>query len=384
MSVRALYRLISFVLLAVATLSVAHASAESDRQLERIRQRITRLEVELDRLRRDERGILGELERLSAEIQLREAEQQAVTIEVDAVRERISLQSASLGTLREAQERRCDYLRFRLREQYKAGENGWLRRWLDDAGASVGSKGFRYADFLSSRDARILQDYRESEESIERERRELLVQETELDRASESLAAARRRLRTARRRHSTQLDLIRTDSHRRETALTELRNAADDLGAWVGGLPEPDRAGLASPELDIRKFRGLLDWPAGGVVSTGFGTQIHPRFKTKIPHPGLDIEGTFGSPIESIFEGAVVYAAWMRGYGLTAIIDHGGQVLSIYAHASALLIEPGDRIEAGQKIGLVGDSGSLRGSYLYFEIREGGKPVDPKVWMRQR
>lgn len=366
--------------LALASLSVSQASAESDRRLERIRQRITRLEVELELLRSNELGILGELEKLSAEIQLREAEQQAVTIEVDAVRERITLQTATLDTLRDAQGRRREYLRFRLREQYKAGENGWLRRWLDDAGASVNRKGFRYADFLSSRDARILQNYRESEQQIEREQRVMLVQEAELDRASQSLAVARRTLRTARRRHSTQLDLIRTDSHLRETALIELRNAADDLGAWVAG----SRVELTDPGLNVGKFRGLLDWPAAGEVSTGFGTQIHPRFKTKIPHPGLDIEGSFGSPIKSIFEGEVVYAAWMRGYGLTAIVDHGGQVLSIYAHASALLVEPGDHINAGQRIGLVGDSGSLRGSYLYFEIRESGKAVDPAVWMRQR
>ncbi|MDH3627502.1 MAG: peptidoglycan DD-metalloendopeptidase family protein [Acidobacteriota bacterium] len=363
---------------------VVDASSDSTARLEQLRQQIQRLELELERLKRDERGILGKLERLSAEIQLREVEQQAVKLEVDSVRESIAGQSASLATLREAQEQRRTYLQFRLREQYKAGENHWLRRHLDDSGSSTGGEGIRYASFLSSRDARILSEYRESEATIEVERKKLLGQEQELGRVSSELVNARKRLRNARSLHTTRLESIRTDSRRRETALAELRTAADDLGDWVGGFQEQGRRPAGAAGLDVRKFKGLLDWPGRGKVSSGFGTQIHPRFKTRVPHPGLDIEGSFGSPIHSVFEGEVVFAAWMRGYGLTAIVDHGSEVLSIYAHASALLVESGERVDAGQRIGLVGDSGSLRGSFLYFELREVGKPVDPARWLRPR
>ena len=111
---------------------------------------------------------------------------------------------------------------------------------------------------------------------------------------------------------------------------------------------------------------------------------MHPRFKTRVPHPGLDIDAPDGTRIRTVFDGRVVFAAWMRGYGLTAIVDHGNGLLSIYAHASVLMVEPGDRLGRGEIIGAVGDTGSLRGAYLYFELREDGRPTDPGQWLRPR
>ena len=85
-----------------------------------------------------------------------------------------------------------------------------------------------------------------------------------------------------------------------------------------------------------------------------------------------------------IQDGVVVFSQWFRGYGLTIIVDHGGTWLSVYSHASALLAEKGEHVRRGQKIAVVGDSGSLRGPYLYFEIRKDGRPVDPDGWLRLR
>ena len=134
----------------------------------------------------------------------------------------------------------------------------------------------------------------------------------------------------------------------------------------------------------MHKFKGLLERPGRGRVIAGFGTVVHPRFHTEVPHPGWDIEAPFGSDISSVFDGQVVFADWMRGYGLTAIVDHGGGVLSIYAHASVLLVQSGETVSAGETLGKVGDTGSLRGPFLYFELRIDGRPVDPQSWLRGR
>jgi septal ring factor EnvC (AmiA/AmiB activator) len=111
---------------------------------------------------------------------------------------------------------------------------------------------------------------------------------------------------------------------------------------------------------------------------------VHPRFKTTVPHPGWDIEAPEGSPFRSVFDGRVAYAAPLHGYGLTVVVDHGQGVASVYAHAAALVVAAGENVARGQELGRVGDSGSLRGTYLYFELREGGKPSDPGRWLRPR
>ena len=103
-----------------------------------------------------------------------------------------------------------------------------------------------------------------------------------------------------------------------------------------------------------------------------------------MPHPGLDIDGRAGADIRCIFDGRVVFSSWMRGYGLTAIVDHGGGFLSVYAHASVLLVEAGERVVRGQSLGKIGDTGSLRGPFLYFELRVDGEPTDPERWFRPR
>jgi len=187
-------------------------------------------------------------------------------------------------------------------------------------------------------------------------------------------------LQGSRRQRSRLLNTLRVDQTKREAAIGELRAAGEELSRIAGSLS----AESALPSLDMRKFRGLLGWPATGKVSAAFGTVVHPRFKTEVPHPGLDIEGRLGADIRCVFGGTTVFAAWMRGYGLTTILDHGGGMLSIYAHASVLLVEPGQEVVAGQLLGKVGDTGSLRGTYLYFELRVDGRPTDPVPWLRRR
>jgi septal ring factor EnvC (AmiA/AmiB activator) len=136
--------------------------------------------------------------------------------------------------------------------------------------------------------------------------------------------------------------------------------------------------------LDVHTFRGLLDWPAEGPVSARFGTVVHPRFKTEVPHPGLDIDAPEGRAFRSVFDGRIAYAAPLTGYGLTVVVEHGNGVVSIYAHASVLVVAAGESVTRGQELGRVGDSGSLRGPYLYFELRDGGRPADPMTWLRRR
>lgn len=355
-------------------------SGEREARLRAIRSEIVRLEGEVSDLRARERGVLGELERLGAELRLAAKESEEVSLQLDEVEAAIELRTATLRELEQAQERRRAYLAFRLREIYKEGPEQAVRRFIGGAEVEEFWSGLRYATYLSERDGQILDEYRAGAERLVEEREALVGRQAELRRLESELAATRKRVGAARTRRTRLLNEVRDDRDRREAAIGELRSAADLLGELVDSL-QPDGSQAL---IDVRKFRGLLDWPADGEVGAGFGTMVHPRFKTRVPHPGLDIEGDFSNPIRSIFDGRVVFAAWMRGYGLTAIVDHGNGVLSVYAHASVLLVEAGQAVTRGQSMGRVGDTGSLRGPFLYFELRVDGKPTDPTVWLRPR
>ena len=349
-------------------------------RLQAMREEIRRLETELAALRGRERGVLGELENLGAELRLREAEGREVSLRLDDVRDSIESRSSEIREIESAQERRRRYLGFRLREIYKDGPEQLLRPFLSDDRAGRFWDGLRYAVFLSERDGRVLRQYRGGIVRLGQEREALRARESDLVGLETELGRARARLESARARRSRLLAAVRDDARRREEAIRELRGAADDLTRLVDSLGP----GETGPGLDIHKFRGLLDWPASGKVSAGFGTVVHPRFKTRVPHPGLDIDGEEGADIKAVFDGRVVFAAWMRGYGLTVIVDHGEDVLSVYAHASVLIVEPGEAVVRGQTLGKIGETGSLHGPYLYFELRVGGRPADPTSWLRPR
>jgi septal ring factor EnvC (AmiA/AmiB activator) len=85
-----------------------------------------------------------------------------------------------------------------------------------------------------------------------------------------------------------------------------------------------------------------------------------------------------------VYAGHVVFTGWFKGYGNLIILDHGGDYYTLYAHVAEILVKEGDDVRQGQRIGTVGDTGSLAGPRLYFEVRHGGKPQDPSDWLRQR
>lgn len=368
------------MVLILLTTAPGRGQGESERRLQGMRDELRRLRQELAGLSQSERGLLGELERLGGELRLRRAELESVEARLDEVETAIAQRGAELTRLEAEQDERRGYLAFRLREIYKAGPDQSLRRLVGGEEAAQYLDGLRYATYLSERDRKVLADYRESATRVERERSALEEQRADLAELRDELDGRRRELERARGARNRRLTELQEDQSQRRDAIAELEVASAELEGLIGSLAG-ERPGTG---LDVRKFRGLLDWPSAGRVTSGFGNEIHPRFKTRIPHPGIDMAADFGDPIHAVFDGRVAFAAWMRGYGLTAIVDHGSGVLSVYAHASVLMVEPGERVGRNQRIGAVGDTGSLKGAYLYFELRVDGKPVNPVHWLRRR
>jgi len=347
-------------------------------ELEALTTEIGTLAAELVQLRGRERSVLGELEQFDAELLLRETEVRQASLQLEDVNGAIEGHDSNLTRLDRAQAERRRYLAFRLREIYKAGWDQMLQRVLIGGRDESYWEGLRYASLLSERDAQVLDGFYVDEQRTSVERLALAERREELATLHRELARRREGVAAARRDRASVLEGIRRDEGQRRTALVELRAAAEELGRMAEAL----RASGESDALAIEPFKGLLEWPTAGELSAGFGSVVHPEFKTKIPHPGWDIAARFGANVQTVFDGEVVFADWMRGYGLTAIVDHGTGVLTIYAHASMLLVQTGERVVRGQILGKVGETGSLRGPYLYFELRVDGEAIDPASWLR--
>ncbi|AXT38145.1 peptidase M23 [Alteromonas sp. BL110] len=127
----------------------------------------------------------------------------------------------------------------------------------------------------------------------------------------------------------------------------------------------------------LAKRKGKLPAPVKGRIRHLFGS----RRQGQVSWKGIVIDGAEGDPVKSIAPGRVLYADWLRGFGLVAIIDHGEGYMSVYGHNQALLKQAGDDVSQGERIALVGRSGGQEYPNLYFEIRHKGKALNPKAWL---
>ena len=369
---------------AIGTLTAIAAppapSPDPQHRLSGLTRDIARLRAERQELESKENGLLGDLAKLDAALTLATAQRHAVDVRLTEARSRRDALNGDLAALAAVQKSRAPYVAARLREIYKRGPQGLLAQAVSPVKGGDATEGLRYASYLARRDATQFSAWRDTGRRLAAERLEASGQAKHLEALEQDASRAESEIAATQRERSDLLGRIRGDREQHDRALSELEAAASGLGKVVDALG----ASPAPPALDVRSFRGLFDWPAPGPVSSGFGRTVHPKFLTIVPHPGLDIDAPDGAPFRTVFDGTVAYAATLHGYGLTAIVDHGNGILTVYAHAGVLLGEAGRTVQRGQELGRVGESGSLRGPYLYFELRDGGKPVDPIPWLRRR
>ncbi len=169
-------------------------------------------------------------------------------------------------------------------------------------------------------------------------------------------------------------------------AIDALAQAAEDLEHKIKLLNTkkseavPDRN---ISQLSFSAHKGLLIMPVKGKIINLFGPYKNPKYDVINFRSGIDIKADHGEPIRSVFKGKVIYSNWFKGYGNMIIIDHGNSYYTVYAHMEETFKSKGDEVIAGEVIATVGDTGSMRGAKLYFEVRHHGKPMNPLKWLQK-
>jgi murein hydrolase activator len=164
-----------------------------------------------------------------------------------------------------------------------------------------------------------------------------------------------------------------------EAQTSELLASQEEIERLIA---EARRTAGGAPGEGLAALQGRLPWPVKGRVVASFGTQVHPRYGTRVRQKGMQIEASEGTAIQAVAPGKVVFVGWLGGYGQTVVLDHGQDYYTLYAHASEVLVSQGQTVSAGQSIARVGSTDSLFGPGLHFEIRQGKDARDPARWLR--
>jgi septal ring factor EnvC (AmiA/AmiB activator) len=207
------------------------------------------------------------------------------------------------------------------------------------------------------------------------------AREQALGRDAKALEQLLARLRIAAAKARAEQKRI-AEQRAREAAAAAKADAEAARVAKAEGRPAPPKHAVRAPVQVATAPApqvGGLGWPVSGALLAGYGGTMPDGRRSD----GLLIAAGAGTPVRAVADGTVVYAEWMTGYGQLLIIDHGNGYMSLYAHNDALLKDAGTQVHRGDPVATVGSSGGQGRPSLYFELRRGGTPVDPGVWLRR-
>jgi len=166
-----------------------------------------------------------------------------------------------------------------------------------------------------------------------------------------------------------------------KAALESLRASAMDLNDKLRVM---DKDMLQSmDDSSFLRQKGRLPLPVQGKIVSKFGQSKNGDYKSFTFQSGVDIRVERGEPVRAVFKGEVMFAQWLKGYGNLMIINHGDNYYTLYAHVEEIFKKKGERVGTGEVIATAGDTGSIKGLRLHFEVRHHGKPVNPMHWIRK-
>jgi len=340
---------------------------------------------------RREKKISTELAKIRKQLEDKKKEAAKLQGQIDQSQRRIKQLNKEIVTSQSRLARAKMLLAARLRAIYKQGETGLTSLLVSANSLHQAALNLRYLQAIAHQDRQLIQNFQREIGSYREKKGEVNRQLLNLSSSQRALKAKQEEIAQDERQKRSLLAQVKSDKAISLQRISELQRSSAALQAFIVQLQEKMKSLRASAArgaeavylqgLHFASAKGKLAWPSRGELVASFGRQEHPRYHTFTFNKGIDIAAPMGEEIKAVFEGVVLFADWFRGYGKMAIIDHGQGFFSLYAHASELVVKVGDKVSPRQVIGKVGDSGSPEGSWLHFEIRENGKPVDPLQWL---
>ncbi|MCF6247544.1 MAG: peptidoglycan DD-metalloendopeptidase family protein [Desulfobacula sp.] len=162
-------------------------------------------------------------------------------------------------------------------------------------------------------------------------------------------------------------------------AVESLKNSEQQLDNRINSLQKGQIVNTSS----FSNYKGRLNPPVRGRIISRYGPASTGDYKSFTFQKGIDIKVERGEPVKSVFKGEIMFAQWLKGYGNLLIINHGDNYYTLYAHVEEIFKQQGERVETGEVVATAGDTGSIKGMNLHFEIRHHGKPVNPMKWLRK-
>ncbi|WP_258546034.1 murein hydrolase activator EnvC [Marinobacter pelagius] len=332
------------------------ADAEEDRS--ELEQQLASTERRISELTRERRNLREKAEQQQQ--QLKELEQQEASL-----KETLSSQRESLKQ--------------QIRAAWMEGDAPAVKVLLNEIDPDQMARTMTYYEYLSRNTVERLEAFQKSLRELRQTQARVVVTRAELTDTEATLSKRQQELSASRKEREQTLAALKTEIQSRRSERDELEadrkrleKLLEDVQQAIASIPAPNES------QPFRSLKDKLPWPVQGKVVSNYGDRYADG---KLRRNGLLISTSEEAKVKAIHYGRVVFANWLRGFGLITIIDHGDGYMTLYGHSSSLFTSPGDWVAAGETIAMAGQTGGTDTPALYFEVRHNGKPDNPQRWL---
>jgi murein hydrolase activator len=380
---------------------------DKTKELTTIKKEIEEKRRKIKEAAKEEKSILSQLSEMDKKLSGKEKEIVSIGNEIDAADGDIQQLEFAVVEIKGRIASKRKEIERRLVALYKLGEAGYLPVLFCAVDADDVKRRGKYLSAVINSDRALFDSFAADLDELERSMQELKAEKSALVLLRESADRKTLDLLREKERRTSYLSGIREKKSSYEQALLELETAQKKLSALIELLQQEkerkDREAREAKErakkdtkektvpvkepasvpsgVNFAGLKGKLPYPTGGTIITKYGKGKDPKYDNPVYSKGIEIKAPLGGAIISVADGQIVYSDYFMGYGNLVIIDHGDGYYTVYAHAQTLTKKVGDKVKAKEKIGTVGDTGSLKGPTLYFEIRHHGSTADPEQWL---
>jgi septal ring factor EnvC (AmiA/AmiB activator) len=380
---------VTFFLLAPVlsgTLFSQATRSDQQKELRRLRKEIERYRNQILQQEDEEFELLDMLASLDKEIDLTRGVLYSLREDEKETRRNIRKLEGQLAETQDELSRLKSHFARRLVSFYKHGRTKDLELLLSAHSFTQAQVWLRYQKLVTDSDRRSVENILEKKRRIDKQRTLLKTELATSERIMKEKQGEESNLRNSRKERGEILEKVRQDKRSLERRLAEYQEAARRIEDFIQQAEE-ERLATTQEEprrveyVDLASRRGKILWPTRGEIVGQYGKEKHPQLGTVTQNIGIDIRATEGTPVNCVAPGTVSVITWQRGGGNIVIIAHGGGFYTVYSHLAEIYVTLHEQLEERQTIGTVGDTGSLKGPILHFEVWKSTRHLNPIEWL---
>lgn len=341
-------------------------------ELNDVRQRMERMQTRKEQARRKAESASAELSEVMGNLNELQAQANNLQKKSDTLQGKINDNQAKLEKKQQEMQERMLIYRKRLRDIYINGQINYLDVLLGAKDFSDFSSRMYLLQKIISRDLELLEKLKQDAAEINSRKEQLAAEMKEIKATQTELEAKKAKVNKLREQRAYMLYKAQEEEQSSQEEYERLLAISENIASMLRNM---ENSGGGAPA--GQGGTGQFMWPCNGPITSYYGWRTHPIFGTTKYHSGMDIAVDSGTPIHAADSGTIVYSGWLGGYGNCVMIDHGGGLVTLYAHNSALNVGEGQYVSKGAVVAYAGSTGYSTGPHCHFEVRLHGELTEP-------